>query len=165
MMGRSRFEATYRGLNSALKKVFDATPKTTHWLAPAISAEMRRIGSGGADSRMTLGCLNQLLTLGLVDEVEKGSFRQVQVKEKESLPELAQPINKPKEKEIMATITKPKETATSSPIDRLSKFAVRLRDLANEMEEAAIDLAGQAERNEQETAKMRQLQQLLKSLG
>lgn len=165
MMNRMRFEAAYRGLNSALKKVFDATPKNTHWLAPAISAEMRRIGSGGADSRMTLGCLNQLLIIGLVDEVEKGSFRQVQVKEKVALIDLITPVKKPKEQETMATIAKPKEIATSSPIDRLSKFAIRLRDLANEMEEAAIDLAGQAEKNEQETAKMRQLQQILKSLG
>ena len=50
--------------------------------------------------------------------------------------------------------------------NRLTAEAIQqLVDLANEMEEAAIDLAGQAERNEQETAKMRQLQQLLKSLG
>ena len=56
-------------------------------------------------------------------------------------------------------------TQSATPIDRLSKFAIRLRELANDMETAALELAEQAEKNEIETYKMRQLQQILKSLG
>ena len=108
-----------------------------------------------------LGCLNQLAILGLIKETSKGCFQRVEIHEK---PESI--VIKPKEIEKMAirpTALDTKQPAT--PIDRLSKFAIRLRDLANDMETAALELAEQAEKNDAETAKMRQLQQILKSLG
>lgn len=160
-MNRKTFESTLNGLNSILKKVFEATPKEEAWAAPSISAEMRRLGSGGGDSRQTLGCLNQLAQLGLIKETSKGMFQRVEIREK------AEPvINKPAEIQPMSIrAIQPVATQSATPIDRLSKFAIRLRELANDMETAALDLAEQAEKNDAETAKMRQLQQILKSLG
>lgn len=167
-MNQTKFEAKRRSLNSQLSKVFDAVPINEPWMATAISAEMRRIGSGGSDSRATLGCLNSLLEMGLVQEPTKGYFQKVQPKE-------CTPPKEPRIVEAKHQITETKmqakpttlqmTTATVTPIEKLSKLAARLRDLANDMEVAALELAEQAEKNEVETAKMRQLQTLLKSLG
>lgn len=160
-MNRKTYESTLNGLNSTLKKVFEASPIEEAWTATAVSAEMRRRGSGGCDSRHTLGCLNQLASLGMLKESPKGMFQRVEIREK------AEPvINKPKEIEVMTIrAIQPVTTQPATPIDRLSKFAIRLRELANDMETAALELAEQAEKNDAETAKMRQLQQILKSLG
>ena len=48
-------------------------------------------------------------------------------------------MNQPKERTVTPPIAQPIQPVT--PIDRLSKFAVRLRDLANDMETAALELA------------------------
>lgn len=164
-MNLSKYEAKKNGLNSQLRKVLEATPIQEAWSAVAISAEMRRVGSGGADPRATLGCLSSLVDQGLIDEVGRGQFKRVQPKEKQSAPEI-KPIEvhaPSKEPEMQSRIIPAPPAA--NPIDKLSKLASRLRDLASDMETAALELAEQAEKNEQETAKMRQLQSLLKSLG
>lgn len=163
-VNQSKFEQAHRGLSAIAKKVFDSVPISEAWNTPAISADMRRLGSGGADSRVVLGCLNTLIEAGIVKEVSKGAFQRIEIREK------AEPVvtNKPMEPSQMSIraiqpVAQPIQPVT--PIDRLSKFAVRLRDLANDMETAALELAEQAEKNDAETAKMRQLQQILKSLG
>lgn len=165
-MNVSKFEQAHRGLSSIAKKVFESVPISEAWNAPAISAEMRRLGSGGADSRVVLGCLNTLIESGLVKEVSKGTFQRIEIRER------AEPVvtSKPMEPSPMSIraiqpVVVQAVTQSVTPIDRLSKFAIRLRELANDMETAALELAEQAEKNDAETSKMRQLQQLLKSLG
>ena len=167
-MNLVKYESQRNGLNSQLRKVLDATPIGEPWSATAVSAEMRRLGSGGADSRATLGCLSNLVEQGLVCEPKKGYFQRVQVKEKQPIKDqlFIEIENTSKEPEVQSKPVTTQMTAPSiSPIEKLSKLASRLRDLANDMELAALDLAEQAEKNEAETAKMRQLQALLKSLG
>ena len=166
-MNLAKFESKHKNLNSQLKKVFDATPMKEPWAAAVISAEMRRTGTGGADLRATMGCLDNLVCQGLVEEVGKGLFQRVLVKEKQATEsrhaEFETPSQEPEmhQKPATASVAAP----AMNPIDKLSKLATRLRDLANDMESAALELAEQAEKNEHETAKMRQLQALLKSLG
>ena len=165
-MNSAKYESKRKGLNSALTKVFDATPIAEAWSGTAIALEMRRCGTGGVDSRATLGCLNSLVEYGLVEEIGRGQFRRVEIRERLTVSDLQIPLAETVIQEPEMQI-KPLSTQTvcSSPIDKLSKLASRLRDLANDMETAALELAEQAERNESETAKMRQLQTLLKSLG
>lgn len=184
-MNQAKFEAKLKGLNSQLRKVLDATPVEEPWMATAVSAEMRRLGSGGADSRATLGCLNSLLEMGLVEEVVKGQFRRAKVNPAPGRPPLAPPpepapavadsprlvsVKTNPQEEAMQTIkavtVAPKSIVSPlSALDKLSRLAERLRELASDMESAALELAEQAEKDEAETAKMRQLQALLKSLG
>lgn len=166
-LSKAKFDRQYMSINSVLKKVYEATPINEYKTAISISAEMRRLGTGGADSRQTLGCLNSLMEMGLVEEFGKGEFRRVEVKSPQQ-KQIEQPETKEEKMSLPAKVVEIKpevKQENASPIDRLSKFANRLRDLANDMENAAIELAEAAEKNEIETAKMRQLQQLLKSLG
>ena len=163
-MTPAKFEAKKNSMNSQLRKVLESTPIGEPWTALAIADEMRRVGSGAGDPRSTLGCLSSLVDHGVVEEVAKGRFKRVEIKEKQSNQEFKQieAIQEPKEPEMQS---KPAAAPVSNPIEKLSKLANRLRDLASDMETAALELAEQAEKNEHETAKMRQLQALLKSLG
>lgn len=162
-MNQAKFDKEHRGLSAIAKKVFDATPLAQAWSVMAIGSEMRRIGSCGIESRTTLGCLNTLIDAGLVVEVTKGNFKRVEVRTPE--PSKVSPIQQLKEDQPMIANAIEIEKSESTPIDRLSSFAMRLRALADDMENTALDLADKAEKNEAETAKMRQLQALLKSLG
>lgn len=165
-VNQSKFEQAHRGLSAIAKKVFDSVPISEAWNIPAISADMRRLGSGGADSRIVLGCLNTLIEAGIVKEVSKGAFQRIEIREKAEPVVTSKPME-PSQMSIRAIqpVAVQPVTQSATPIDRLSKFAIRLRELANDMETAALELAEQAEKNEIETSKMRQLQQILKSLG
>lgn len=109
--------------------------------------ELHRKNSGMNDARVILGCINTMVDAGVVVESPKSKFQRVEVKSK--------------------AIKEPMKVAKqdTSAIDRLSVIAQKLRELAQDMESAALDLAEQVEKNEADTTKMRQLQALLKSLG
>lgn len=167
-----RYEIKVNSLNSALKKVFDATPIAEAWPATAVVNEMKRNGTGAPQLTNVLGCLNNLKDIGLVSESEPGVFQRVKVRQREDTSNeiinyaVEQFIEKKEAAMQKPVITsKPVAIDKKNPIDRLTRLSARLRELADDMESAALDLAEQAEKDEQETAKMRQLQALLKSLG
>lgn len=172
-LNQQKFDQIHRGLSAQATKVYDAIPISDSWSITQIMQELHRLNISMSDARVVGGCLNSLIDCGLVVEAPKRMFRREVIRPKfertEAAPEV---IATTKEIEMKQTAHLPSKTAPyasaiaiMSPLDRLSSFASRLRDLATEMENAAIDLAGQAEKNEAETAKMRQLQALLKSLG
>lgn len=169
-MNVTKFESIHRGLSSIAKKVFEATPINEPWACATIVSEMRRLGSG-ADQKIIMGCLNTMIDLGLVVEPMKGHFQRVEVRAKcNAVAATAeqpnhQQLSQPQQAMPHTPSTQSLPTAATSPIDRLSMFAIRLRELANDMESAALDISEQAEINDAQTAKMRQLQQLLKSLA
>lgn len=111
------------------------------------------------DYRVVMGCVNTMIDSGLVKEVSKGLFRREEIREKSDTKEF-KVIKQTKETPMVKQTTQ-----EVSPIELLGAFASKLRELANEAENIAIAVAGQAEKNDAETAKMRQLQALLKSLG
>ena len=160
-MNQQKFDSIYRGLSEQAKKVYDCIPIADSWSPAQIMGELHRRSVSLGDFRVVMGCVNSMLDAGIVLEVSRGLFKR----------EAIRPKCEPKEKVINHTkeAEMPTPTKTIAPqvgaLDRLSSFASRLRDLANDMENAAIELAGQAERNDAETAKMRQLQAILKSLG
>jgi hypothetical protein len=133
---------------------------------------MKRNGTGAPQLTNVLGCLNNLKDIGLVSESEPGVFQRVKVRQREDTSNeiinyaVEQFIEKKEAAMQKPVITsKPVAIDKKNPIDRLTRLSARLRELADDMESAALDLAEQAEKDEQETAKMRQLQALLKSLG
>lgn len=172
-MNQQKFESSYRGLSSQAKKVYDAVPIVESWSPAQLVAELRRRNSSMSEVRVIMGCLNTLKEGGLVIEPEKGFFRREAIRPKmepiDQEADFFKTINETTMKEPMSPTPKllpPLLPASAiNPIDRLSLLASRLRDLASDMDTAALDLAEQAEKNDAETAKMRQLQALLKSLG
>lgn len=164
-VNQSKFEQAHRGLSAIAKKVFDAVPISEGWSPTQIGHEMTRQGSGGGEVRITLGCLNTLIDMGLVSENGKGLFQRVGIRQK-AVAEI-QPIEKStvNKTSSIAPVTASAKPYGPGPIEILSKLSSRLRELASDMDTAALELAEQVEKNDVETAKMRQLQALLKSLG
>lgn len=160
-MNQSRFDAVYRGLSAQAKKVYEVLPISEPWGPSQIMQELHRKNISMSDMRVVIGCINSLIDAGCVDEPSKGMFIRAEIKER-SAPSPEFKVVKQKETKVKQEENKQTE---ASPIDRLSILSRRLRDLASDMDDAAIALAEQAQKNEAETIKMRQLQALLKSLG
>lgn len=158
-MNQQKFDQIYRGLSEQAKKVYECIPISESWSPAQIMSELHRRSISLGDFRVVMGCVNLMLDSGIVLEAPRGSFKRETIRPKQEPKN--QFINPKKE----TLVKQPTTPEAIGPLDRLSAFASRLRDLATDMENAAIELASQAERNDAETAKMRQLQALLKSLG
>lgn len=169
-MNQAKFETAHRGLSAQAKKVYDVIPIQEPWAPTQIMQELHRRNISMSDMRVVMGCLNTLIDSGCVIERPKGMFIRTEVRMKDDPKEpvlsIVKSIKEPEMKPVKETqgVSAANEV-TSGPIDRLSVLASRLRQLAADMDNAAIELAEQAQKNDSETLKMRQLQALLKSLG
>jgi hypothetical protein len=160
-MHQQKFDQIYRGLTEQSKKVFDCIPISESWTPAQIMSELHRRSISLGDFRVVMGCVNIMLDSGIVLEVSRGQFRREIIKQKCEKKE--QLTKLPKEPE-MNHAQKPSKDQ-NNPLDLLGDFAKRLRTLADDAERIAMEIAGQTEKNEADTAKMRQLQAILKSLG
>lgn len=162
MMKESRARILLSQQSSVAQKVYAAVPIQDAWDAKSIYAELMRSGFSH-DFRIIVGCINSLIGSGLVIEKTKGFFQRAQTR-KENAP-VAAAASK-------ATTSPAVQQADKSPIDRLSdlsgafmKLSAQIKAAADELETVAIELAEQTERSEGDVAKLKQLQQLLKSIG
>lgn len=172
-MNQAKFDGVHRGLSAQAKKVYDSLPIEQAWSPVQIMQELHRRNCGLNDMRVVIGCINSMIDAGCVAEPEKGMFRRVEVRQKEQIkaPKLVsvKSIEEPPMAKAIVSAspvtTSTNKASTVGPIERLSALAQKLRELATDMETTALDLAEEAEKNDADTAKMRQLQALLKSLG
>ena len=163
-MNLAKFESVHRGLSVQARNVYEALPLSEPWNPTQIMKELHRTNASMSDAHSVRGCINSLIDSGLAVEPVRGSFKRIEIREKKiDKPPALVAVKNSKEEEMKVAIYEIPEKA--SPIDRLSGLAQRLRELATDMDDAAIDLAEQAQKNDAETIKMRQLQALLKSLG
>ena len=165
-MNQARFDILIRGLTVQARKVFDSVPNSEAWSAQQIIGDLQRRDISMRDLHVVRGCLNSLIASGLVIEGPSGLFRRekIKVKPDEITPEHIQPAvtEEPMATKTLTTTTKPEK---STVIEKFGGFAKRLRDLASDLETAALELEEESESRDAETAKLRQLPQLLKSLG
>ncbi len=169
MISRSRFDAAYREQSPAAQKVYSAVPDGQFWPIPKIAAEMKRLGQNPEISHVA-GCLGTLLHVGLVTEQLRGHFSKAEIKEPVKLFERLKTVAAQPKEENMKTATQPVSKKTPLEIlGDISSRAIALSDMvkkfAADIENAAIEIQQQIETGDEETAKLRQLQSLLKSLG
>ena len=144
------------------KKVYGAVPINEAWPSKQIVMELSRQGQV-RDFSIIEGCLNTLKEVGLIRETAPGYFQRVKPKptvEKEAEPMTTKPLNQP-------TKSEPTE-----PVDRLAAIGTKLRglsqmflELADDIDEATLAFEEKASGNDEELAKLHQLQTLLKSLS
>lgn len=186
-MTMSRQRALLNGQTAIARKVFSAIPITESWNARQIYAELCRVGHS-VDFKVQAGCLAALICSGLIIEPTTGNYRRAAVKQfvEHIKPEAEQTRTIVAAEVIAATSNKDIEMATqpapalkpalvktaTTPIDKLAtisnqarSIADQLKDLASNIETAAIEIDEQIKAGNEETAKLKQLQQLLKSLG
>ena len=178
-MNAQKFAQKWEGLTGIAKKVYEATPKQEAWTDTQIADELRRTSPTRVDLRILAGCLKSLVGSGLVREVERGKFQREPVREKAPMPvPTAQVIEIRGEQKPMYVpkpdaqpIPKP-TPAEVSPVDLLGSILKRiegvvgvLKEIGNDMADAALKIEAGIEKNNADTAKLRQLQELLKSIG
>lgn len=153
-MTPARMQAIEQSLNGYAKKVLAAIPIKEAWTLWQITSEMRRQGAN-VDQRVLTGCLTSLKDNGLVKEVSPGSFIRIAAREKE---------------EPMANATPDVDHAAEAmekpmdPLERLGELADRVRGLAADIENVAIEIATKAQQDSEANKKMAQLKSLLKEL-
>lgn len=168
-MNNAVYQSRVNGLSAIAKKVFSVVPISEAWPPRQISAELTRATGSAADQRIVSGCLNTMINLGLVTEPKPNTFRRVAMKEAKPESNCVIEKTKPAEIEIVAT---QKQTKPVSAIESLSLIAARalniatnIKQLASDIESAAIDIDEQAKNDKSDTEKLKQLQALLKSLS
>lgn len=165
-ISKARFNQIFNGQSSSAKKVYSAVPIAEGWNARQITTELIRNGVG-IDKRVISGCLDTLVDAGLVNELIRGDFRRVHVKEEElnqQQPELKE-MTKPKAN-TANQIKQPK-----SPMDLIGDLASRasvigdmLKSLSSDIGDVAIEIQQHIETSDADTQKFKQLQSLLKSI-
>lgn len=144
------------GQSSIAKKVFQFIPIQEAWTHQQIASEMVRVTGAHTDHRILQGCINSLKDSGLVRELQRGRFQRAEVKPKEEPP-----------KKEEAVIAKPKTENKPEPngtIEILSGIATKLKSLAGELEDAALQIAEDQAGNAESAKKLEQLQALLRGL-
>lgn len=166
-MNNARYASIERGLTGVARKVFEVIPYGTPWSTQQIASELARLGSH-VDFKVVSGCLNSLHEQGMVREQGNGIWLRT------AAPQMPQLVKPEKKEEPM--VAKVAEVATvaapADPMDKLARIAAEARTLAaaatsiaNLIEEVAIETESRIEKVQADTSKLRQLQELLKSLG
>jgi hypothetical protein len=169
-MNESRFNAVYRGVSEQAKKVYQAVPLNEAWSMQQIMAELIRT-TGQREHRVVSGCLNSLRDLGLVREVSPGSWMRIEVRAKVATTN-TEPETPKKEPEVPASNTKPAEEKSNiTPLERIGGLTTQvlaiiksMQQLAADIEVAALDVEEQIEKIQKDSARLKQLQELLKGL-
>lgn len=164
-MNKTRFDAIYSGLTSIAQKVDRAVPITEEWPTSQIHSELVRLGAN-TDRKILQGCLKSLMDAGLVTESAGKYYRRVEVRNRAASSTSPAP-----EPEIEAPPT-PAPAAPTTPFGKLAALAAKARELAKslhelaeEIENAALDVEAQAEANSAELQKVKQLKAILHSLS
>ena len=157
MMSSKRARQIEDGLTGISRKVFEAVPKSDAWATSTIVGEMKRVAGGGTyDLSMVTGCLEGLKNSGLVREPKRGTWIRSPVREVE-------PADGFGDGALLSDEPTPAR-APARPLDRLAAVAAHLRDLANDIEDIAIEIEQESQQATAQTAKLRQLQDLLRGL-
>lgn len=157
-MSHSRFCGIYNGLTALAKKVYEAVPISAPWGLSEVHAELVRTGSDPGKA-IVEGCLKSLVSSGLVKE-RALTFIRIPVREKIE--------HVKKDEEPMAT---QQPAAPEGATDRLSglasrasKIATMMRQFADDLELAAVEIDDGIGKDRADLEKLRHLRDVLNSL-
>lgn len=162
-MNAKRKQSVLQGLTTVAANVLAAVPISEPWPSHKILTEYERMTSRRMDIRAVEGCLKSLIDSGLVNEPTSGMFRKPP--EKPVRPAVEKPtpriINPTK---IQEPQMKSSTETTNDSVTLLGDISKKLRDLASDLDAAAVIIGEQIENAEGKSEKFTQLQQLLKGL-
>ena len=168
-MTPERSLALLTGQTSVAKKVYAVLPAGTSgaFTPLEIAKALRRRTGASLEIHTMRGCLARLKDAGLVKEVVPGSFRRVEVKEKDTVK-----LNMPKIEvpTVAQVVTAP--LAQGEPMELLGGLSARLRaqartlqKIADDLDAGALAIAERAQKMEGEVSTVRQIAALLKGMG
>jgi hypothetical protein len=178
-MNRRKFDRLLAAQNTIAKKIFACIPIAQAWPRHVVQAEMARAGVT-CRQQVFDGVLSNLADCGLIRESPIGHFQQVAVREFEREFEREEAANEthesgdepaiattPTENDMPKSAAAPADTndvKSPDPVTRLGNLASQLRELADEIEEAALDAQQLVEAAGAESKKLQSLRALLKDI-
>lgn len=165
-MNASKVEVAEKGLSGIARKVYEVVPVQESWKSHQVVQELSRLGSK-PDFAVVEGCLASLKEKGLVKETQRGFWQKVKPKEEKAAPAI-------KLVQDRSPIPDPyiHQTKDVDDLARMASIGKQLRDLAKQIEmvasvvdSVAISVEERIQKSSDEASKLRQLQQLLKSIG
>jgi hypothetical protein len=151
-MLNKRMKEAEHGLTGIARLIFDAVPIAHAWNADQIASELKRTGKS-IERKAIAGCLDTLKALELVSEPERGMY----VK-RQSRPLAAKVIQ-------LQDRSNEKQPETGGPLDLFLELSGRLRRIADDIDTEALRLVERLESVSTDTQKLRQLQEILKSIN
>lgn len=147
-MNPGRMNELVKRLTGIASKVYAAVPCQETWSVEQIISEMHRLGTR-SDHSVTAGCLNSLKRDGLVKEPINGRFIRIPI-----------PVKEP----VVANVSTPMPVPSPSLITRIASVADKLRSIADDLDNLALDADHQLQNANTGSAKLTQLQGLLREL-
>ena len=136
------------------QKVFHAIPIALHSRPHQIASEMLRMTGSRPDMRTLEGCLGILVDAGLIRRIGTMSYQRVAVSAAQKEKKEAKP---------MLEKTQPAAAPVlPSALDVLGNLSQRLRDLAQELDSAALMIAENQHGDTQLAERYKQVQALLR---
>ncbi len=177
MMSETRHKALLDGVTVLARKVYAVVPIAESWSRAQIQAELTRQGLPIRDRHTLEGCLGALERAGLISKSDDQYRREPVRASKHTVKLVAIPLQ-PEEAEVPATPTpatvpaSKTESKADGVVDTLGKLATKARGLsemlkqwADEVDEAALEIEDEVSRNGDAAVKLKQLQALLKGLS
>lgn len=155
-MNAARLKQVENGLSGIARKVLEAVPIADQWQAHTIASEIKRATGSAPEIKIVNGCLESLKSSGLVREPTRGKWIRVSTKEHAGADDEQTPAK---------VVELRKQPAELTAREMLSQVAIAMMDLAAKVEDVANEIDKAEKRNEEKTAKLRQLQELLRGLG
>lgn len=151
------------GQTSIAQKVFQFVPINDEWAPTHIAYALHQATGSRIDPHILKGCLMTMADAGLIRSSVYGTFRRAAVSVPTPIP-VIQPQKTEKATPAM-TIPANTEKPTTSAIDLLAGIAHKLLDVAHDIETAALAIEEGQAKSDQEAAKFKQLQALLKGMA
>lgn len=164
-MNYQRYQQLVDGLTGIARKVLAYVPVSEAWGRPRIASEIERQSRARVDPRTLDGVLDSLVEHGLVKEPKRGQFRRIVISEPPR-PVLSIPTAAPSAPAAPTHQEKPvsPKPSTETPIDKIAQATSSLRKLAKQIADISTEIEDAAIAEQQESQKMRQLSDLLKSI-
>jgi hypothetical protein len=160
-MNASRLRQLEEGSTTTARKVLEAVPRRDAWTPHEIFSELMRLNGTAPAIHIVHGCLRRLSEDGIIKE-HKGTYTRITVR---SVPAATEGTSMPTESIVKAV---PAPTPRATPVDRISALSTQLREMggklckiADEIDDAAVDLASEVEQSSGAARRLAQLRELL----
>lgn len=157
-MNPARYESILSSQTNIARKVLEFVPLQEAWEPKQISSEMYRVQHTAPDKHILEGCLSALVEAGLVRELSGRRYQRFPP------PDPQRAVARP----ILTAVKEPPMPAAApqkaDTLERLSGLATKLRAIADEIDDCALDVQAALDAAGEEHGKLSQLKKLLKGI-